>query len=79
MANIVFSVVTLCSVISGRCFEVHVPHPEHTIATCESMMQRDAPIAVQSYNESAAPENRVSLGGFRCQEELDRPTYTIRR
>ena len=79
MANIVFSVVTLCSVASGSCMEVHVPHPEHTIATCEDMMWSEAPIAVQTLNEQAPPEKRLSLSGYRCQEEPNGSSYKVRK
>ena len=73
---IVFSVVTLCTVANGRCLDVHVPHPEHTIETCEAMMRRDAPIAVEDYNANVEPNLKVQLGGYRCQMEPSGPRYT---
>ena len=79
MANVVFSVVTLCSVVSGNCMEVHVPHPEQTIATCEDMMRSEAPIAVQTLNERVTYERRLSLSGYRCQNEPNGSSYMIRK
>jgi hypothetical protein len=76
---IVFSVVTLCAVMTGGCFDLHVPHPEHTIETCEAIMRQNAPVAVQVYNDQAASDKKVKLGGYRCQEEPNRPSYTSRR
>jgi len=75
---IVFSVVTLCSVAEGGCFDVHVPHPEHTIETCEAMMRQEAPVAIADYNLRAPWDRQVKLAGYRCQEEPQGPSYTSR-